>query len=152
MEHGIEGRELKEWITQNDLMMKISDEQAEVIVKTLLQEGWIMEIGDESLLLCSIDEDGLHEKETSIDDIIDLAAEINYEHICNLKSRSNYSIQDLTSYCNELKHYICLHYDKFKINQLFKQTIYAKNINNYVQYIQTQKEVDVVKRTMEVKR
>ena len=130
--NNIDGKQLREWLRENDLLMKISPAQADIIVKTINQAGYELEIDSNNRInQISIDQEGTHVIPVTIDDIVDLAAEINYESLLNQEEKmKDENIESVLTSVQNLKEYLQLKNQSILINQAFQQTIYAKNIND----------------------
>lgn len=132
MKKGITGIELFEWVTNNDLLMQLSQEQSQLIVTLFNQAGYELNTDKNEIYKSFVDQDGFQEEKICIDDMIDSAAELNYEKLLDMKALCNGEINDLADYCKKIKTLISLEHNNELLDQAFSQTIYAKNIGNAI--------------------
>lgn len=140
-EHRLSGRELREWNTLQNLLIRLSPKQSDLIVQTLHQAQHSLTSDGKSLYLIYNDESGQHMQESTMDDIIDLACELSYEkinelteHLANIPYHEvgNYSdcLNALTKHCKKYQ----------QLLNAYKQTNYCKNMNNSIEECKKQTE------------
>lgn len=80
MNNEINGKQLFDWISENDLTLRFdSVEQAEFVVKYFEQSGYQLQIDNTGLKRTVIDQEGMRVESIIIDDVIDMAVETFYE-------------------------------------------------------------------------
>lgn len=140
-EHKLNGRDLREWSTIHNLVIRLSPKQSDLIINSLHQKQYALTGNKQSLYLIYVDENGQHTRETSLDDIIDIACEISYEKMKelagNLAQIPYYNIGNYSDCLNSLtKH--CKGYQQ--LLDAYNQTIYCQNMNAALERCQKQTE------------
>lgn len=135
--HELNGRELREWSTIHNLLIRLSENQSNLIIESLHQKECSL-LGDrQSLYLMYTDESGQHTRETTLDDVIDIACELNYEKMKqladNLAQIPYYQIGDyLHSLSTLSKH--CNGYQQ--LLDAYTQTIHCQNLDTALKQCQ----------------
>lgn len=133
----ISGKELREWVTENDLLMKLSnDKQAQLIVDNFYEAGFELGILEGKLIRSYTDETGIHTDFITLDDVIDMAVENYYElhseEIYQLKeklaSASLGTAQTRYSFVKELQKLAALEKNYASLLQAFEQTQYGRDL------------------------
>lgn len=140
-EHILSGRELRDWITMQNLLTRLSPKQSDLIIQALHQKQYSLTGDGHSLYLIYMDENGQHAKETTLDDIIDLACELSYEKMNELTENLSlipyHEIENYSECLNALtKH--CKKYQQ--LLNAYTQTVYCKNMNNALEECKKQTE------------
>lgn len=128
--NNIDGKQLREWLRENDLLLKLSPAQADTIIKMIQTGGYELEVEGSKIRQVSVDQNGTQVKEITTDDVIELAAEINYELLLNHKEKmKSENAESTLAFVKELKEYLELQNESILLNQAFQQTVCAKKIN-----------------------
>lgn len=134
----ISGRKLIEFIKKNDLKIKLMDDQITAITTTLSQAGYELDVESESIVIHSVDQEGEHLKNVTLDDVISIASECIYEELSTSSDKLDaaFANRDINKYQEELKRAAILFMHQRRILYAFKQTEYCVNIEKQVQEIQ----------------
>lgn len=134
----ISGRKLIEFIKKNDLKIKLMDDQITAITTTLSQAGYELDVESESIVIHSVDQEGEHLKNVTLDDVISIASECIYEELSTSSDKLDvaFANRDINRYQEELKRAAILFMNQRRISDAFKQTECWKNIEKQVQEIQ----------------
>lgn len=144
---GINGRELIDWVSQNDLLMTFTPEQSDVIVKALAQGGYSLTLENEKLILIQESQQGMIAKEMVIDDLIDKACEVNYEKLQGLKEESKKleKRQPIARLKLDIKLAQC-QIDHLILEKVFEKTVY-KRYERRLQKLKQETEQKITKAT-----
>ena len=134
----ISGRKLIEFIKKNDLKIKLMDDQITAITTTLSQAGYELDVESESIVIHSVDQEGEHLKNVTLDEVISIASECIYEELSTSSDKLDaaFANRDINRYQEELKRAAILFMNQRRISDAFKQTECWKNIEKQVQEIQ----------------
>jgi len=134
----ISGRKLIEFIKKNDLKIKLMDDQITAITTTLSQAGYELDVERESIVIHSIDQEGEHLSNVTLEDVINIAEECIYEELSTASDKLDaaFANRDINKYQEELKRAAILFMHQRRISDAFKQTECWKNIEKQVQEIQ----------------
>lgn len=134
----ISGRKLIEFIKKNDLKIKLMDDQITAITTTLSQAGYELDVESESIVIHSVDQEGEHLKNVTLDEVISIASECIYEELSTSSDKLDaaFANRDINRYQEELKRAAILFMNQRRISDAFKQTEYCVNIEKQVQEIQ----------------
>ncbi|MCR4943880.1 MAG: hypothetical protein K5986_05380 [Clostridium sp.] len=134
----ISGRKLIEFIKKNDLKIKLMDDQITAITTTLSQAGYELDVEGESIVIYSVDQEGEHLKNVTLDEVISIASECIYEELSTSSDKLDaaFANRDINRYQEELKRAAILFMHQRRISDAFKQTECWKNIEKQVQEIQ----------------
>lgn len=134
----ISGRKLIEFIKKNDLKIKLMDDQITAITTILSQAGYELDVESESIVIHSVDQEGEHLKNVTLDDVISIASECIYEELSTSSDKLDaaFANRDINKYQEELKRAAILFMHQRRILYAFKQTEYCVNIEKQVQEIQ----------------
>lgn len=132
MTNQLTGNDLREWVSSNDLLFQITPAQSEVIISTLEKNDYSIIIKDEKLYSVYSKANENIESPITIDDVVDLAAELNYEELNAVQLEMELGPSDIKEYCGRLHKLINLQYESMVLDTAFENTIYAKKINEVV--------------------
>lgn len=134
----ISGKELREWITEHDLLMKLnSDGQAQLIIDNFYEAGFELGVFQGNLVQAYTDETGVHTNIITLDDVIDMAVENYYElhndEILRLKEKlataTNLGTsQTKYSFIKDLRKLIDLEKKYAQLLHAFEQTCYGRDL------------------------
>lgn len=147
MKHILTGRELLEWIRENDLLLKFSSvEEASIVLNNYLNVGYALDCEGDKLIQVYSDQEGTYANNITIDEVIDIAAENAYEEKEILKeelSRTNFhSILDIVNYAKGMKRLVEKSNESKAIGNVYKQTIYGKEMLQQIDQMRIQYEMD----------
>lgn len=116
------GRELREFISENQIKISMSEKQSNVIIEQIHQEGFTVCIKDNNLCLTSYDQDGFHEELITTDKLIDLACNSNYKKLSKARQRLDSSESSISEYCKNLQDVCVLTYKEIQMDAAYAQT------------------------------
>lgn len=99
----IDGRKLREYISDNNIKIALSEKQSDLIIEQMHQDGFNLYVKDGNLYLSSVDQEGFHDSVITTDILIDLAARSNYTKLMDAKSRLDEGLTSITEFCKNLK-------------------------------------------------
>lgn len=120
--------ELRDWLNENDLLMNLTNKEIETILHTFQSHGYVIGIAKEGLVrLCDIGPSLCDNEIWTMDELIDLACEWNYEDMERLKERVLELPfgQKLDSF-KSLKN---AKLDESVLSKAFSRTIYGKEVH-----------------------
>ncbi len=120
--------ELIQWLDENDILMGISIEDAELLLGYM--EGHDYAIGTDKkgkLIRQDLAEEDGDIEEYSIDDMIDTVCEWNYEMILDAEAKKNTSGSD-RNFVEKQDYLDSLRQDQIQLDVLFDKTVYGKEI------------------------
>ena len=121
--------ELIGWLETEDILFRLSAEEADVILGYLEGSGYSLESEAGTLYLCD-DENSTREK-TNIDDVVDLVCETNYELIEETTVKIAYTeIGEDTR--NEEAYLASLMNDETILDRIFSRTCYQKEMDQKI--------------------
>ena len=124
MLHEITGRELIEYITKKDLQVKLNQQEAELIIKTVNNDGHIVCTDDETIVLRSVDQEGEHIEEVTISELVDMAAEINHISLMDAKSElSKATMGNISEYCSSVVNFVEIYDQKRVLDNAFEKNM-----------------------------
>ena len=125
------GRELLDWIDENDILINLDPEEARTVMEAYKQTGCTLYSGAEKLFA---DRDGKAVM-LCVDDVIDVAAEKNYEDIRQIKEELyqvsenkvlSRSIDDFEKHLDKFTELVQLEIKKKSIMSAYSKTVYGK--------------------------
>lgn len=126
----IDGRKLREYISDNDIKIALSEKQSELIVEQMHQDGFTLYVKDNDLYLSSVDQEGFHDSVITADMLIDLAASSNYSKLMDAKNRLDEGITSITDFCKTLKDVCKLTQKENILDAAYSQTENAINLKH----------------------
>ena len=129
-----EPEELLEYLLINGCKIDLSKEDAEVLLNYETGRGYCL--GEMAGKLCRVDVCIQPEvvEETTIDDVINEIMEWNYEMIQEV-DKDRHEPDDFVDFCNKQARYDSLAEDEKKIDAMFGQTSYQKEIDRMAERI-----------------
>lgn len=123
MEHTITGRELIEYISEKKLMVQLTEDDANLILASLMNDGYSVVVGENrDLFIFSVDQNGKHLSPATLESIVDFACEINYLKIKELKGVvSTEKMNDYNEYCTLLNSLVKMYDEKIKLSNVFEK-------------------------------
>lgn len=126
------GKELIEWLEEADILFRLNEKEAFVILSYLNGSGKSLEATEGALALC--DEVSGTKTPITIDDVVDFACEANYERMEETIQRiaaadRGEDTQDDEQYLTELS------IDEDILDEVFKQTCYQTQISKSVKLL-----------------
>lgn len=127
MEHSITGRELIEYISEKDLMVELTEDEANLVVASIVNDGYSVAVEDKELFLVSVDQNGKHKEPATLESIVDFASEINYLKIKELKGIvATGKMVDYNEYCTILNSIVIMYDEKIKLHNVFERVCHAE--------------------------
>jgi len=120
--------ELIEYLDENDLLMRLSSKDAEILLNYMEGHGYSLAEIDLKLVRVDICEGNGEVIEYSIDDAIDIVCEWNYELLQEVKERRE-SPDNFLDFCTSQGKYESLREDEKALDKMFNKTCYGKEIN-----------------------
>lgn len=121
---------LVDYIEQNDLLLQMSHVQADLILRELKEANKQLNRDEHQLFITT--GDSRKKQCVTIDELIDIICEKNYEKIVEArqKNRQTYGVEQ---YLSSAKKLLTLQQQEQLLNDLFKQTIYGRDMIQVVQ-------------------
>ena len=125
------GRDLLDWLEENDLTLNLDPVEAKSVMDTYLETGWTLYYDENKLFM---DKNGKAVM-VNVDDVIDAAAEKNYGDICQLKADLyqvsenrdlSRAMDDFTRHLDKFTELVQLEIKKKSITSAYSKTIYGK--------------------------
>lgn len=118
-------------ITINALQseIKLSKEDAQVILGYMQGHDFMLTLDDGKLMRVDISEENGQRVPYTMDEVIDLVCEWNYEQLEEARAVVDHP-KDFAEYCEYKFTYDALKEDETALNQMFAQTIYGRDVRN----------------------
>lgn len=128
----IDGRKLREYISDNNIKIALSEKQSDLIIEQMHQDGFNLYVKDGNLYLSSVDQEGFHDSVITTDILIDLAARSNYTKLMDAKSRLDEGLTSITDteFCKNLKDVCKLTQKENILDGAYAQTDKAINLQH----------------------
>ena len=124
-----EPEELVEWLDENDLLMWLEVEDAQILLNYM--EGHDYGIGidaDNNMVRVDIAEENGEVERYSIDELISNVCELNYELILETRERMN-SPKNFHEFTKDSEKYESLIEEEKRLDEMFSKTTYAKMVS-----------------------
>ena len=122
MEHQITGRELIEYISYKNFAIKLTQDEADVVIDTINNDQYIVCRDKEELFLKSVDQEGIHLENTSVKELVDLACEINHIKIREVMNKlPEANMENAENFCGDVIWFVKLYRDKEHLDKAFEK-------------------------------
>lgn len=120
--------ELIGYLDEHDLLINLSHKEAELLLDYMEGHGYCIGAQDGSFIRMDVNEPDGEIDEYTIDEVIDIVCEWNYELIQEANERRN-SPDDFLDFCQSQKKYEALREDEKVLDKMFERTCYGKEIH-----------------------
>ena len=122
-----EPEELLSWLADNDILMNLSKEDAQILLNYMEGHDYAIGIQEDHMIRKDLSEEDGEVVEYTIDEVIDLVCEWNYELLREADAK-RHNPKDFKEFTNEQDRYESLKKDEISLDRMFDRTIYAKEI------------------------
>lgn len=125
--HLSEGKDLVDWLENEDILIRLSVNEADILLGYLVGSGYSLEVDKGQLYL--YDEGNSSQEETDIDQVVDKVCDTNYtliQHTAEQLAHAEFH-EDTTELESSL---MALYLDEIKLDQIFDRTKYRKGNRN----------------------
>lgn len=125
--HLSKGKDLVDWLENEDILIRLSVTEADIILGYLVGSGYSLEADRNQLYLC--DDVNSSQEETDIDQVVDKVCDTNYTLIQHTAEKLAHAEihEDTTELESSL---LTLYADETKLDQIFDRTKYRKGNKN----------------------
>lgn len=116
---------LKMWLQFNSLQMKISENEARILLDYMEGHDYSLLVREDTLMRMDLGEENGEIEPYDIDDVIDIVCEWNYELLHDAKEGMEHP-KNFLDYCNYSDTYKALKEDETVLDALFEQTRYGR--------------------------
>lgn len=122
-----EPEELLSWLADNDILMNLSKEDAQILLNYMEGHDYAIGIQEDHMMRKDLSEENGEIEDYTIDDVIDAVCEWNYELILDADAK-RHDPKDFIEFIREQNRYESLKKEECCLDRMFSQTVYGKEI------------------------
>lgn len=124
----ISAKEFISYTEEHDLLMYLTEKQAQTVLNSYFETGYGLEIEGDSLRQIIWTETGIRKDNLTVDQVVDIAAEANYEKMLDAREDLRKAFNQKSMIEAFAAYVQCMKNDKH-LRVAFSQTVYARNID-----------------------
>lgn len=125
-----EPEELLSWLADNDILMNLSKEDAQILLNYMEGHDYAIGIQEDHMIRKDLSEENGEIEEYTIDDAIDAVCEWNYELILDADAK-RHDPKDFVEFTNEQNRYESLKKEERCLDRMFDRTVYGKEVEEW---------------------
>lgn len=122
-----EARKLIDWLDENDILMNLSESDVALLMNYMEGHGYRIGLREDGLIKYEMNAGAEQVATITIDDVIDMVCEWNYEMLQIATENLKNSV-GMSEYLQRKEYYNALRTDEKELDRMFDQTCYGRQI------------------------